>query len=158
MSSSNSTVSPTKPKVLLAGLNVHSKIPAYFRELYGTPEQIKAEIDADTARVRGAGYNLTVYFVDDTDPQSGLDWLEHKLKEEKFDGILVGSGVKLIPEQTALFESIVGVCVKACAREGRVDDGMVLMFNYGPGTNFETLQRNQGRLKRRMARTGKDGV
>lgn len=114
MSSSNKT--PTKAKVLLTGLRVEADVPDYFRELYGTPSEIMAKIDADAQRIRDAGYDVTQYFMDDKDPHKGLDWLAEKLKSESFNGILVGSGLRLIPPQTELFEKVMDVCRRESPR------------------------------------------
>lgn len=101
---------PTRAKVLLTGLNVQADIPSYFRTLYGTPAEIKSKIDADTQRIRDAGYGVTLYYMDDQDPQKGLDWLTATLRAESFKGIMVGSGLRLVPPQTELFEKVVDVC------------------------------------------------
>ncbi len=126
--------------ILVIGLIVHSKIPLYFRELYGTPDEIQAAITGDENRIRNAGYDVTSYQINDSDAAAGLEWLEDKLRSEHFDGIILGSGLRLIPQQTALFESAVDACQ-------RVKPDTLLMFNSGPGTNWDTLQRNLGRLQ-----------
>ncbi|KAH7374398.1 hypothetical protein BKA66DRAFT_572354 [Pyrenochaeta sp. MPI-SDFR-AT-0127] len=139
MSSTTIPTTPTKAKILLTGLNVQADIPDYFRTLYGTPQEIKAKIDADTQRIREFGYDVTLYYMDDQNPLAGLDWLAAALRAESFKGIMVGSGLRLVPPQTELFEKVVDVC-------RRESPGSIFMFNYGPGTNFETLERNQERL------------
>jgi hypothetical protein len=131
------TTTPThKKKILMTGLDVNANIPDYFRSLYGTPAEIKANIDADEKRVTDAGYDVTVYFFDDQDPQAGLDWFEAKLKAVHFDGIMLGVGLRLIPEQTAFYEMVVNV-----AR--RVSPASVFLFNEGPGLNYAAIQRNK---------------
>lgn len=132
---------PTKqPKILITGLTVHADIPEYFRQLFGTPGQIQAAITADENRIRGAGFDVTSFQINDADTEAGLEWIEDKLRAQRFDGLMIGSGLRLIPPQTALFESVVDVC-------RRLRPDAVLMFNSGPGTNWETLQRNMGRLQ-----------
>jgi hypothetical protein len=132
----------TKPtRILIAGLQVHATIPPYFRTLYGTPTEIADKIDTDKARVEAAGYDVTTYFMDDGNPQTGLTWLTEKLQAEKFDGIMIGSGLRIIPEQTEFFEQAMDVI-------RRLSPGSVLMFNDGPGGNWEALRRNEGALGR----------
>lgn len=133
------TTPPKTLKLLIAGLTVHATIPPYLRTLYGTPSEIQSAITADEHRIRAAGVDVTSYQIDDADAETGLQWVESTLRGERFDGVIVGSGLRLVPDQTALFERVVGVCV----REGR---GAVLMFNEGPGTNWDALRRNGGRL------------
>ncbi|PSN71421.1 hypothetical protein BS50DRAFT_570781 [Corynespora cassiicola Philippines] len=133
--------SNTPTKLLIAGLiPTSSDVPEYFRQLYGNAEEIQAKIDADTARIRAAGYDVTVYYVDDKDAKGSLEWLENKLRTESFHGIAMGSGLRLLPPQTVLFENVVDVC-------RRNAPGSVFMFNWGPGTNFETVERNLPRLE-----------
>jgi hypothetical protein len=128
------------PKILVAGLQVHASIAPYFRTLYGTPSEIAAKISADTARIKSAGYDVTVYYMNDDDPQTGLAWLTEKLQAEKFDGVMVGSGLRLVPEQTELFEKVMNVV-------RRVSPESMLMFNDGPGGNYEALKRNEEVLR-----------
>ncbi|KAJ8117900.1 hypothetical protein OPT61_g996 [Boeremia exigua] len=134
-----SSKSTKQLRILITGLTVDSEIPPYFRELFGTPDEIQAAIDADEDRIRDAGYDVTSFQVDDADPAAGLQWIEDKLRSEHFDGIMIGSGLRLIPEQTALFEDAVDVC-------RRVKPDAVLMCNSGPGTNLDTLHRNLGKF------------
>ncbi|KAH8695704.1 hypothetical protein GQ44DRAFT_719454 [Phaeosphaeriaceae sp. PMI808] len=129
----------TGPKILLAGLRVDANIPEYFRTLYGTPDEIASKIKADSNRIQEAGYAVTTYYMDDRDPQTGLDWLAAKLSEEKFNGIMIGSGLRLLPPQTAFFEKVMNVVSK-------LNLGGVLMFNDGPGGNFEAIMRNKEAL------------
>jgi|SRR5690242_90953 len=127
-------------KILIAGLNVNSDIPSYFRELFGTPDQIQAAITADENRIRAAGVHVTSFQINDVDAEDGLQWIEDKLRSEHFDGIMIGSGLRLVPPQTALFERVVDVC-------RRVKPEALFMFNSGPGTNWDTLQRNLDKLQ-----------
>lgn len=128
-------------RILVTGLVVHADIPEYFRQLFGTPDQIQAAITEDETKIRDAGFDVTSFQINDADTEAGLEWIENKLRSQHFDGIMVGSGLRLIPPQTALFESLVDVC-------RRLSPNAVFMFNSGPGTNWETLQRNLGRLQR----------
>ncbi|KAF2631715.1 hypothetical protein BU25DRAFT_407355 [Macroventuria anomochaeta] len=135
-----STQITKKLKLLITGLNVHADIPTSFRELFGTPDEIQAAITADENRIRDVGFDVTSYQIDDTKAEAGLKWVESKLCSEHFDGVMIGSGLRLIPTQTVLFESVVDVC-------RRIKPDAVFMFNGGPGTNWETLQRNLRRLQ-----------
>lgn len=135
-------MSSTAPiKLLFTGLIPSSdNIPQYFRDLYGTASEIETKIQADIVKIKSAGYDVTLYYMDDSDPETGFKWLEEKLQAEKFDGITIGSGLRLVPPQTDLFESVVDVC-------RRLAPNSVYMFNYGPGTNYEAVERNLGRLR-----------
>ncbi|KAF2638841.1 hypothetical protein P280DRAFT_470867 [Massarina eburnea CBS 473.64] len=133
------TKTPSDTNIICTGLKVDTEIPQYFRDLYGSAADIEAKIDADIVLIREAGYNVTIKYMDDADPQAGLEWLSNKLREDRVDGIMIGSGLRYLPAQTGLFEDVVDVC-------RREAPGSLFMFNDGPGTNFVTLMRNLGRL------------
>lgn len=136
-----STTVPNPLKLLLTGLiPTSSNVPQWSRDLYGSAAEIDAKIQADTARLRTAGHDITLYYFDDGDPQMGLDWLAAKLRAESFQGIQVGSGLRLLQPHTVLFENVVDVC-------RRLAPGSVLMFNDGPGTSWDAVERNKERLK-----------
>lgn len=135
-----STSNQSKPKILLTGLNVHAEITDYFRQLYGTPEEIQTKIDVDAARLQKAGYRHESYQLDDTDPETGLEWLQDRLGKETYGAIMIGSGLRLIPEQCALFEAVVDVC-RRCAPTTPI------LFNNGPGTSCEAVQRRFGKFE-----------
>jgi hypothetical protein len=136
-------MSDTKPlKLLFTGLIPSSdNVPQYFRDLYGSASEIDAKIKADIVNIRAVSdYDITLKYLDDNDPEAGIKWLEDKLKAEKFDGITVGSGLRLVPPQTELFETVMDVL-------RRLAPDSIFMFNYGPGTNSEAVKRNMGRLR-----------
>lgn len=139
-----SSQSPTF-KVLLTGLRTNAPIPDYFRTLYGTPDEIKAKVAADAQRLKEAGHDVSEFFLDENKLDEGLEWLTTKLRAEQFDGIMVGSGLRLIPEMTAIYELVVNVV----ATEGK---GSVLLFNDGPGGNWDAVQRNRKQLEERKKR------
>ena len=139
MSFINTTPPAPKPRILMTGLRVSGPMLQYFRDLYGTPSEIETKIDADTQRIKASGYDVTLYYMDDEGPQTGLDWLEKNLKDGAFKGVMIGSGLRLIPPQTPLFEKVVNVARRA-------SPGSVVMFNDGPGGNFEAIMRNRESL------------
>ena len=54
-----STQSAKTSRIFTTGLGVTANVPDYFRELFGTPEEIQAAITADKDRIRGAGFDVT---------------------------------------------------------------------------------------------------
>ncbi|CAI6333590.1 unnamed protein product [Periconia digitata] len=136
------TKSPSDVKILATGLTVTSEVDPYFRKLYGTPDQIKAKIDADIENIRAAGFHVELKYVSDASPQAmteSVEWLRNRLRTEKFDGVMIGTGLRLVPEQTALWEEVVNVFIQESPKS-------VFMFNDGPGRNYWALQRNKERL------------
>ncbi|OAL48368.1 hypothetical protein IQ07DRAFT_633336 [Pyrenochaeta sp. DS3sAY3a] len=130
---------PHTTKILLTGLLPTNTVPPYFRTLYGTPEEITAKVEADAQHIRDAGWAVTLYYMDAEDAGTGLEWLTTTLRGGEFAGIVVGSGLRLVPGQTELFERVVNVARLESPRS-------LFMFNYGPGTNFETVERNREKL------------
>jgi len=78
-------MSTTTPiKLLLTGLIPSSEdVPQYFRDLYGSAAEIEAKIQADKANIEAAGYDVTMKYFDDADPETGLEWLEQQLRTKK---------------------------------------------------------------------------
>lgn len=123
----------------MTGLEPRSTIPQYFRDLYGTPPEIESKIHRDHERILAAGYDGHLFYVEADDVQAGLDYIEAFLKAGDTKGVMIGTGLRLIPEQTAVFEKVVDV-----AR--RTSPGSVFMFNDGPGGNYDAIMRNKERL------------
>lgn len=133
---------PSDLKILATGLTVESDVDQYFRDLYGSPSEIKAKIDADIENIRAAGFNVDLKYMSDASPeatQDSLDLLRSTIREQKFDGIMVGTGLRLIPQQTKLWEDVMNVIREESPQS-------VFMYNDGPGGNFRALQRNKERL------------
>lgn len=136
------TKTPSDVKILATGLTPTSKIDPYFGNLYGTADEIEAKIVADTENIRAAGFQITLKYVSDASPQAiadSLDWIRNKLREEKFDGVMVGTGLRLIPQQTELWEDVMNVIREEAPQS-------LFMFNDGPGRNFWALKRNKEKL------------
>jgi len=139
--SKTTTNAQTPLKILLTGLvPTSSDVPQWALDLYGSAAEIEAKIKADTERLRAAGHDITLYYFDDTDPQTGLDWLTAKLRTEIFQGIQVGSGLRLLQSHMILFENVVNICHKLAPKS-------VLIFNDGPGTSWDAVTRNEEKLK-----------
>lgn len=60
------------------------------------------------------------------------------LRTHPYDAVVIGSGLRLIPAQTAVFEAVVNT-VRTLA------PATPLLFNEGPGTNVEALERTFGK-------------
>lgn len=60
------------------------------------------------------------------------------LRTHRYDAVIVGSGLRLIPDQTAVFEAVVNT-IRTLA------PATPMLFNEGPGTNIEALERTFGK-------------
>ncbi|KAI1752434.1 hypothetical protein F4782DRAFT_501870 [Xylaria castorea] len=124
-------------KVLLIGFVSNVSLPPYFRDLFGAAEEIRAKLDADHDRIRRAGITPVSFELNPQEKEKGLADLGSLLREEKYDAIGIGAGVRLHPDYTALFETIVNLCRTTAP-------SVPLMFNDGPGGSVKTLERVLG--------------
>ncbi|KAI0395335.1 hypothetical protein F5Y17DRAFT_423923 [Xylariaceae sp. FL0594] len=128
---------PSEGKVLLIGFKPDITISRELQGRFGTASEIAAKLDADHARIQRAGIAPVVFRLDPREQEKGLQALRSLLGEERYEAIGIGAGVRFIPEHTALFETIVNLCIAMAP-------GVPLMFNDGPGGNAETVQRVLG--------------
>ncbi|GAP89640.1 hypothetical protein SAMD00023353_3500490 [Rosellinia necatrix] len=124
-------------RVLLIGFESNVSLPPYFRELFGTAEEIRAKLDADHARIQRAGIATVVFQLSPLEQEKGLRDLQGVLREGQYDAIGIGAGVRIHPDYAHLFETIVNMC-------GMAVPGVPLMFNDGPGGTVETIERVLG--------------
>ncbi|KAI1109978.1 hypothetical protein F5Y14DRAFT_430492 [Nemania sp. NC0429] len=121
-------------KVLLIGFQSNISIPQYFRELFGTAEEIRAKVDADHERIQHAGITPIELRLNPLEKEKGLQDLEGLLREGNYDAIGIGAGVRLHPEYTSLFETIVNMC-------RTIAPSVPVLFNDGPGGSAVTIER-----------------
>jgi hypothetical protein len=124
-------------KVLLIGFQPDITVSSQFRDLFGTAQEIGAKLDADHARIQRAGITPIVFLLNQLEQEKGLKDLEVLLREGKYDAIGIGAGVRLNPEHTALFETMVNMC-------RTIAPSVPLLFNDRPGGSAETLERVLG--------------
>lgn len=120
-------------QVLLIGFQSNISIPQYFRKLFGTAEEIRARLDADHGRIQRAGITPIEFQLNPLEQEKGLKDLEGLLRERDYDAIGIGAGVRLHPEYTSLFETIVNMC-------RTIAPSAPLLFNDGPGGSTATSE------------------
>ncbi|KAI0191150.1 hypothetical protein EV127DRAFT_511206 [Xylaria flabelliformis] len=124
-------------KVLLMGFMADVSLPQYLVDLFGDPKEIKAKIDGVHDRLQGAGIATVTLQLNPLEKEKGLADLKALLQEEKYDAIGIGAGLKLHPDYTAYFETIVNLC-----RTTR--PSVPLMFTDGPDGAVRGLERVLG--------------
>ncbi|KAI0481656.1 hypothetical protein F4859DRAFT_475514 [Xylaria cf. heliscus] len=127
----------THKKVLLIGFQSNVSLPPYFRSLFGTAEEIRAKLNADHDRIQRAGITPVSFELNPQEKEKGLADLGALLREGKYDAIGIGAGVRLHPDYTTLFETIVNLC-------RTTSPSVPLMFNNGPDGSTQTLERVLG--------------
>lgn len=125
----------TQTRVVLIGLEptlIDFSDPAYAAFPGMTAAKVQAGLDADVASLGALGYAAELCLVDFGETAEAV--LRQRLKAKSFDCVMIGAGVRLIPENTPLFEKLINV-VHECA------PGAKLCFNTGPTDSAQAVQR-----------------
>lgn len=130
--STTSTPLPRDTKVLSIGL--HPSVLDYSRMPDGLDEKVlTARIEAGNAALREAGFDVVVCLID-TSPDRAEAAVREQLDVHAFGLAMIGGGVRMLPENTLLFERLVNVLTEAAP-------GIRLCFNTEPGNTLESLRR-----------------
>ncbi|GAA4073379.1 hypothetical protein [Streptomyces shaanxiensis] len=123
---------PGDTKVLSIGL--HPSALDYSRMPDGVDEaMLTARIGAANAALRDAGFDAVPCLID-TSPDSAEATVREQLKEHTFGLAMIGGGVRMLPENTLLFERLVNVLTEEAP-------GIRLCFNTTPEDTVEALRR-----------------
>jgi hypothetical protein len=94
--------------------------------------KVTAALKADEARLQGLGYEVEFCLTDLGKTAAAV--VQDRLEQKRFDGILIGAGVRTIPEHFILFEKLINV-VHEHAPQAK------LCFNTKPSDTAEAVQR-----------------
>jgi hypothetical protein len=123
-----------KTRVLIVGLEpslIDFSDPAYGRSGLDAAE-VRAGLEADKAHLDALGYDAELCLTDFGETAEMV--LGDRLATKSFDCVLIGAGVRLIAENTFLFEQLVNV-VHAEAPRAK------LCFNTKPRDTAAAVQR-----------------
>ena len=120
----------TKKRVLLIG--VEPDLLDYSRFPGLNAEKVLAALQADQANLSALGYDAELCFVDLGKTAEVV--VEKKLTASTFDCVLIGAGVRAVPEHFSLFEKLVNV-VHQYAPSAK------FCFNTNPSDTAEAVQR-----------------
>ncbi|MCY0931780.1 hypothetical protein OTB20_37495 [Streptomyces sp. H27-H1] len=127
-----STPLPRDTKVLSIGL--HPGALDYSRMPDGLDEAVlTARIEAGNAVLREAGFDAVPCLIEASPDRAEATVREH-LQEHAFLLAMIGGGVRMLPENTLLFERLVNVLTEAAP-------GIRLCFNTAPENTVEALRR-----------------
>ena len=132
------TSSPTNPpntgrrrSVLLIGL---APSAVDFSKVPGLDEaKLKAGLKAGLEEVVAAGYDAAWCLTDRT-WESAEKEISARLAEKRYDAVMIGAGLRTIPEHFLLFEQVINL-VHAAA------PGAKLCFNTSPDSTLAALRR-----------------
>ncbi|MGX2994453.1 hypothetical protein JNUCC64_09170 [Streptomyces sp. JNUCC 64] len=94
---------------------------------------LTARIAAGRAALRDAGFD-TVSCLVDADPERAEAALRERLGERSFGLVMIGAGVRMIPEHTPLFERLLNVLIEEAP-------GTRVCFNTSPESTLDALRR-----------------
>ncbi|WP_326574290.1 hypothetical protein OG889_04400 [Streptomyces sp. NBC_00481] len=115
-------------------IGLHPRGLDYSRMPDGLDEAaFTARVEAGNAALREAGFD-TVHCWIDTSPDRAEAAVRKQLQECAFGLAIIGAGVRLLPENTLLFERLVNVLTETAP-------GIRLCFNTAPENTVEALRR-----------------
>lgn len=120
----------TKKRVILIGLKPEVVDYTNFTDL--TPEKLMAALKADEATLNSLGYDAQWCLVDLGETAETV--VTQKLKETAFDCVMIGAGVRTVPDKLLLFEKLINL-VHQHAPEARI------CFNTKPSDTAKAVQR-----------------
>jgi hypothetical protein len=131
--STTTTALPSDTKVLSIGL--HPSAPDYSRMLDGFDNEaiLTARIEAGIAALREAGFDAVPCLID-TSWDRAEATVRELLQEHAFGLAVIGGGIRMVPENTVLFERLVNLLTEEAP-------GIRLCFNTSPENTVEALKR-----------------
>jgi hypothetical protein len=119
-----------KTTVLLVGW--HPDVVDYSKWPGLTPERLLASLEGDRTKLESLGYDAELGLIRSS--ESAAASLKAMLSEKPRDCVLIGAGVRTIPEYLHLFESLVNTFHESAPKAR-------LCFNSGPFDSVDAVQR-----------------
>lgn len=122
-----------KKKVLLLG--IHPKfIDVNLATSTGwDANRVKAIAQEENNKLTDLGYEPQICFIDLGETAESV--VSDRLSRENFDCIMIGAGVRLVPQHTVLFEKIINAVHKKAPPSSKI------CFNTNPGDSAEAVLR-----------------
>ena len=128
-------MSEPRKSVLIMGLEpelIDFSKPAYAAFPGLTAEKVRAGIEASRRALIAAGYDVEFCEVDFGETAETV--AQQRLAGRAWDCVLIGAGVRVVPEHFLLFEKLVNVVHRAAP-------GARICFNTHPGDTAEAIRR-----------------
>lgn len=120
----------TKKRVIIIGLK--PEVADYSNWPGLTPEKLMTELKTDEATLNSLGYDAQLCLVDLDETAETV--VTQKLTETAFDCVMIGAGVRTVPDKFLLFEKLINIVHKH-APAARI------CFNTKPSDTAEAVQR-----------------
>jgi hypothetical protein len=123
----------TKKKVLLLGID-----PKFIDVNLATStgwdaNRVKAVAQEENNKLTDLGYEPQICFIDLGETAESV--VSDRLSRENFDCIMIGAGVRLVPQHTVLFEKIINAVHQKASPSSKI------CFNTNPGDSAEAVLR-----------------
>ena len=119
-----------KVRVVLIGWNPELVDYSNWPDL--TPERLTAALEAGKNKLNELGYEANLLFIDYAETAFGV--VKNALDQGSYDFVLIGAGVRTVPEHFIVFERLVNA-VHESAPKAKI------CFNTNPGDTAEAVQR-----------------
>jgi hypothetical protein len=122
-----------KKKVLLLGID-----PKFIDVNLATStgwdaNRVKAVAQEENNKLTDLGYEPQICFIDLGETAESV--VSDRLSRENFDCIMIGAGVRLVPQHTVLFEKIINAVHQKAPPSSKI------CFNTNPGDSAEAVLR-----------------
>jgi len=122
-----------KKKVLLLGID-----PKFIDVNLATStgwdaNRVKAVAQEENNKLTDLGYEPQICFIDLGETAESV--VSGRLSRENFDCIMIGAGVRLVPQHTVLFEKIINAVHQKASPSSKI------CFNTNPGDSAEAVLR-----------------
>ena len=124
-----------KTSVIMIGLEptlIDFSRPAYAAFPGLNAAKIQAGLDAAVAALNDLGYAAELCVVDFGETAEAI--LRERFANRSFDVVMIGAGVRMIAENTPLFEKLINVAHTCCG-------SAKLCFNTGPTDSADAVRR-----------------
>ena len=122
-----------RARVLLVGLDpdivdyTKSPVPDL------TAAKVRAAVEADSAKLETLGYNVKALYIDDG--ETAETTLTDELTTNRYDCIMIGAGLRVVPPYFLLFEKLINVVHRHAPVSTK------LCFNSNPTDTAEAVKR-----------------
>lgn len=125
-----------RKNILVAGLG--TKVSDTAREtLNFDPSETMSLVATEVEKAKASGFDCTIFIVEPWDQAGNLKNWRAKLKKQHWDAVSIGGAVRVLKENTKLFEALLNVVmeeatgVKLVFPDGRTDIWVAIQRVFG---------------------------
>jgi hypothetical protein len=122
-----------KKKVLLLGIDPNFIDVNLATSTGWDANRVKAVAQEENNKLTDLGYEPQICFIDLGETAESV--VSDRLSRENFDCIMIGAGVRLVPQHTVLFEKIINAVHQKAPPSSKI------CFNTNPGDSAEAVLR-----------------